>query len=357
MDFLKSRQDLETWSPQDLDFLANFYGIESTDENDRLWLLAIEILSTRKYAQMRIGGKELELVDFDEYFKVIQLLGKGQYGSVKLVELKKDYKNILVGTKVAVKLMNIDKLTNKALLELNKEIGALQELSKDICNAYISCYYDHFESVINGLKYIVIVIEHIPGIDLERKIENGNLSPTAALTEKEIIIIMNNLTDALGYMHSKNIVHRDIKTANVMITPDGITKYIDFGFACFTRRYHDNECKASIRGSPAYMSPELIDIINSKVAPTGKVLFNIYKFADVWALGMLFYDMYIGDLPPEYNAAGNMAELGALITGSTPISFPRYGNIAIKDIIKGMLIKDTANRSSIDKVQAELASL
>ena len=277
---------------------------------------------------------------------MIQELGEGQYGSVVLAQLKKDYRGLPKNSKVAIKLIGSDALTARDVEQISREIGVLKELSpENDCNIDVSCYYNYFTTTINGQKYIVIVMEYIPGVQLAKQIKT--------VPEDKIVQVMKTLARTLGYLHSRKIVHKDIKPENIMITPEGVLKYIDFGFACLMISGHENSCRKDIKGSPVYISPERFEIVVNELQPSDEELYKIYKTADVWALGMVFYELLFKKLPPQVNRANNLPELVKAYLQSEPIAFPT-GDPRLVAIVKGMMEKDSSQRSTIDEVISEL---
>ena len=98
------------------------------------------------------------------------------------------------------------------------------------------------------------------------------------------------MTIAIGYLHMKGIVHRDLKLENILIDEDGYIKIIDYGLA---KMLSDDQETTSFCGTPEYLAPEM-------VSQSGHD-----KAVDWWALGILIYEMIIG-VTPFFNKNRNM---------------------------------------------------
>lgn len=105
------------------------------------------------------------------------------------------------------------------------------------------------------------------------------------LPEKEVRKIAQQLVKSLNYLHSNRIIHRDLKPQNILFGSNGIIKICDFGFARSMSR--NTMVLYSIKGTPLYMAPELIND-NS----------NGYNHAvDLWSLGVILYELFVGQPP------------------------------------------------------------
>ncbi|MEJ2720137.1 MAG: protein kinase, partial [bacterium] len=125
-----------------------------------------------------------------------------------------------------------------------------------------------------------IAMEFIEGRSLKAKIESG------PLRLREAVDMAVEIAEGLRSAHQRNIVHRDVKSANVMITPDGKAKIMDFGLAKAPGRTQLTR-EGTTLGTIAYMSPE---------QSRGEV---VDARSDVWSLGVVLYEMATGRLPFE----------------------------------------------------------
>lgn len=169
---------------------------------------------------------------------------------------------------MAIKVIELNSLKSKKLEELLfSEIDVLKKLNHP---NILKCF-----EVFTSNRNCYIVTEVCNGGDLETKLRKHHY-----FSELEAEPYILDIFKGLRYLAQNNVIHRDIKVANVFLH-NGIAKIADFGFAKFTR---DNFKDINI-GSPIYMSPEgFID--------------NIYgPKTDVWAFGILIYELLHGKTP------------------------------------------------------------
>jgi hypothetical protein len=134
---------------------------------------------------------------------------------------------------------------------------------------------------VDGLYFFLM--EHVDGVDLKRLEQSRQLTPEQALA------IVPRICDALQYAHEEGIVHRDVKPGNILVDKKGRVKIADFGLAkLLGRSMADLSLTRSgqLMGTPHYMAPEQID------RPQ-----QVDHRADIYSLGVVFYEMLTGELP------------------------------------------------------------
>lgn len=115
-------------------------------------------------------------------------------------------------------------------------------------------------------------------------------------TNKELRNMYLDLADAMSFLHTQRILHRDIKPDNIFITRDGTVKIGDFG-ECKQVRIQGTDIYQSLRGTLDYMSPELTGALQRAQAwPTNESGYT----DDIWAMGMTFYEMAMGEIQAKW---------------------------------------------------------
>ena len=195
-------------------------------------------------------------------YEILAELGRGGMGVVYRAEDKN------IGREVAIKTLTdaTPELRQRFLVEARS--GVLNHQN-------IVTVYDFGEQ--DGNPYIVM--EYLHGDSLEKVLRGAK-----PLTLVEKLEIVRQVCQGLGYAHHKGVVHRDIKPANVMVLPDGHIKIVDFGIARLESTSGHTQTGAVI-GTFHYISPERL-----KGDPSdGR--------ADIWAIGIVLYQMLTGVLP------------------------------------------------------------
>lgn len=199
-------------------------------------------------------------------YSLLHKLGEGGMADVYLAI------DTILNREVAVKILRGDLAVDPvAVLRFKREATAALALN----HPNIVQVYDVGEE--NGQHYIVM--EYIKGITLKQLI-----SKRGALDKQESVDIMKQLVSAMVHAHKNNVVHRDIKPQNILIKDDGTVKLSDFGIALAQNAAQLTQADA-VLGSVHYLAPEL-----ARGEPASEQ-------SDIYALGIVFYELLCGDVP------------------------------------------------------------
>ncbi|CCW66844.1 unnamed protein product [Phytomonas sp. Hart1] len=241
----------------------------------------------------------------DEYLN-LGLIGEGSFGRVYKARIKGS------GQIVAMKLIRKKGKNEKELRNLKCEIEILTKLKHD----HIITLYDAFETKDN----LVVIMEYAVGELF------GVLEADKGLSEDLVQRIAKQLVQALQYIHNNRIIHRDIKPQNILLCNNGTVKLADFGFA--RSMSFNTIVLTSVKGTPLYMAPELIQE-------------QPYDHrADLWSLGCILYELYYGKPPFSTNS---LCTLISKITKS-PVDFNEPISPNFKSLLEGLLIKQPSAR-------------
>jgi serine/threonine-protein kinase len=177
---------------------------------------------------------------------------------------------------------------------------------------------------------LAIVMERVSGGDLKERIQSGSLSPVQAIE------VAAGIAAGIGAIHEASVIHRDLKPANILITDDLVPKISDFGIS---KLVSDAMTRTSVTiGTPLYMAPEAADKRGAG-APS-----------DVYALGIILFEMLIGRCP--FTDGGTFA----IIRAHAMDAPPRIGGVpdALADLIDAMLAKEPTDRPAVDEVRRVL---
>ena len=217
-------------------------------------------------------------------YRITGFLGAGGMGMVWRAEHRD------LGRDVAIKRLSESASAGIPLERFRNEA----RLHGTLNHPRIAQLYDFIED--DGLP--CIVMEYVAGPTIEEQLRGGAIPLHTAITTLEMV------ADAVGYLHQRGIVHRDIKPSNVKLRPDGSPVLLDFGIA---RADGDPRLTRTgmIIGSPHTIAPEQFE--NKPL--DGR--------ADIWALGVLFYEMVTGRSP---FTGESIAALASEILHSKPVA-------------------------------------
>ena len=208
-------------------------------------------------------------VSFPRY-ELLELLGRGGMGAVYKAK-QKDLERL-----VAIKILPPQASEDPQFAErFSREAKALAMLN----HPHIVGIHDFGE--VDGMFYIIM--EYVDGSDLRKAIKAGDMNPDSVLQ------VVPQICDALHYAHGKGLVHRDIKPENILLDSSGKVKIADFGLA----RLLGSElpewtltATEHMMGTVKYMAPEQMEGAH-----------QVDHRADIYSLGVVFYEMLTGELP------------------------------------------------------------
>ena len=248
-------------------------------------------------------------------YEIIKEIGKGGMANVYLAL------DTYLSREVAIKVLKGDMSNDPVSLErFKREANASTKLSHPNAVDVYDVGDDH------NMHYIVM--EYVKGHTLKELIKRRG-----ALPPKEAVWIMKQLASALLEAHKNGIIHRDIKSQNVLIKDDGTVKLADFGIAVIHNSMQITS-KGNVLGSVHYLAPELAKGNQATMQ------------SDIYSLGIVFYELLTGDVP--YKADTPVQVALAHVRNNVP--YVRKFNPDIPQAVENIVIKATA-RSLKDRYQ------
>ncbi|CAL8359954.1 unnamed protein product [Lota lota] len=247
-------------------------------------------------------------------YRLEKTLGKGQTGLVKLGV------HCVTCQKVAVKIVNREKLSESVLMKVEREIAIL----KLIEHPHVLKLHDVYENK----KYLYLVLEHVSGGELfDYLVKKGRLTP------KEARKFFRQIISALDFCHSHSICHRDLKPENLLLDEKNNIRIADFGMASL--QVGDSLLETSC-GSPHYACPEVI---------RGEKYDG--RRADVWSCGVILFALLVGALPFDDDNLRNLLEKVKLGVFHMPHFIPPD----CQNLLRGMIEVDATKRLTLEKIQ------
>ena len=245
-------------------------------------------------------------------YEILGVLGAGGMGTVYKV------RNVLSDRIEAMKVLLPNPGDQKALAgRFLREIKVLASLSHPNIAA--------LRTALTLDNQLVMIMEYVEGITLSARMEQGVIPLGQALN------YVSQVLAALSYAHKRQVVHRDIKPSNMMLTPEGITKLMDFGIA---RSGPDMglTMTGTTLGSLSYMSPEQV-----KCAP-------VDARSDLYSLGVSLYEMVTGQRPFQVDSHFSILQAHLLELPKPPVEIKPDLPEAVSKIILKAMEKDPAKR-------------
>ncbi|XP_057673150.1 serine/threonine-protein kinase BRSK2 isoform X2 [Corythoichthys intestinalis] len=247
-------------------------------------------------------------------YRLEKTLGKGQTGLVKLGV------HCITGQKVAIKIVNREKLSESVLMKVEREIAIL----KLIEHPHVLKLHDVYENN----KYLYLVLEHVSGGELfDYLVKKGRLTP------KEARKFFRQIISALDFCHSYSICHRDLKPENLLLDEKNNIRIADFGMASL--QVGDSLLETSC-GSPHYACPEVI---------RGEKYDG--RRADVWSCGVILFALLVGALPFDHD---NLRQLLEKVKSGV-FHMPHFIPPDCQALLKGMIEVNPDKRLTLEAIQ------
>ncbi|XP_063325985.1 serine/threonine-protein kinase BRSK2-like isoform X9 [Pelmatolapia mariae] len=266
---------------------------------------------------MSSSGKDANSGHYANYvgpYRLEKTLGKGQTGLVKLGV------HCVTNQKVAIKIVNREKLSESVLMKVEREIAIL----KLIEHPHVLKLHDVYENK----KYLYLVLEHVSGGELfDYLVKKGRLTP------KEARKFFRQIISALDFCHSHSICHRDLKPENLLLDEKNNIRIADFGMASL--QVGDSLLETSC-GSPHYACPEVI---------RGEKYDG--RKADAWSCGVILFALLVGALPFDDDNLRNLLEKVKLGVFHMPHFIPPD----CQNLLRGMIEVDPIKRLTLEQIQ------
>jgi eukaryotic-like serine/threonine-protein kinase len=194
-------------------------------------------------------------------YRVLQRLGSGGMATVYLAEDDR------LGRKVAIKRLHADSPEDAARrIEREAKVGA------SLSHPNLVTVFD----TVADDEGVLIVMEYVAGENLAALMARERIAPEQAIS------IIRQVAGALDHAHKAGVIHRDVKPANILISPDGKAKLVDLGIATASERTQITAV-GTVLGTPSYMAPEQLE--------GGKIT----KAVDIYALGAVAFELLSGN--------------------------------------------------------------
>ncbi|KAJ6518809.1 Pkinase-domain-containing protein [Mycena sanguinolenta] len=245
------------------------------------------------------------------HFQLGNCIGRGQFGSVYRAL------NLNTGQMVAVKRIRLEGLKEDEVTTLMREVDLVKRLSHPSIVKY--------EGMARDQDTLSIVLEYA---------ENGSLGQTlkafGKLNERLVASYVVKILEGLHYLHSSDVVHCDLKAANILTTKNGNVKLSDFGVS-LNLRAMEREIK-DVAGTPNWMAPEVIEL---KGASTK---------SDIWSLACTVVELLTGR-PPYAEIANSMSVMFRIVEDDMP-PLPEDCSPLLEDFLRQCFDKDPTKRPS-----------
>ncbi|XP_022819794.1 cGMP-dependent protein kinase, isozyme 1-like [Spodoptera litura] len=249
----------------------------------------------------------VELKDLE----IVGTLGVGGFGRVELVQYKPNQKLTF-----ALKcLKKVDMVQQQQQEHAYNEKNIMMSCN----NSFICRLYRTFKDP----KYIYFLMEPVLGGDVWTILQKQRYFP-----ENVSRFMMACVVEAFQYLHSKDIIYRDLKPENLMLDKQGYIKLVDFGFA---KRISPNSKTWTFAGTPEYVAPEIV--LNK----------GHDRAVDCWALGVLVHELLVGKPPFRAPGGDHMKTYTLILRGIEAVSFhqrvPKSAQLLIRKLCRAVPVE------------------
>ena len=261
-------------------------------------------------------------LNFFDYYEMLDDLGEGIFGSVKLGVEKKTKE------RVAIKIIKKKSAKQSDIELVRTEIDIMK-----LCHhPNVVSLLDHFENA----EYIFIVMEYIRGGRLTDYMKEKKFN----FTEKRAAELIYELALGVKYLHKYGIVHRDLKPDNIMLTEandEGHIKIMDFGLSKILGK---KEKVTEGFGTLTFVSPEVL------------IRQPYNKEVDIWSIGVILYLMLSGELPFDDEEDDEQKIAKSIVYNELKFTSKKFNNKSkeVIQLIKECLTKDPKDRIKVDDI-------
>jgi serine/threonine protein kinase len=263
-------------------------------------------------------------------YRILEEIGRGGMGIVYKVE------DTQLKRTAALKFLSPD---STAIPSREKRFAQEAQTASALNHPNICTIYEVGEA--EGNSYIAM--EYVDGRPLDRMIPPGGLPP------EDVLRFGCQIVEALEHAHERGVIHRDLKSANVVITPAGRVKVLDFGLA---KRLITEELGEAMRSQLSLTEEGVIAGTLPYLAPETLQGNPADARSDIWALGVVLYEMAAGTRPFEGRTG---FELTSSILRDTPAPVPARTPAGLRAVIRKCLEKDLEKRfQTVSEVRSAL---
>lgn len=286
--------------------------VTATDISDKelaAILVKLKHLTPYQADQLLTGRTKLNLGPYI----ITDWIGQGGMGQV--------FKAVheMLGRESAVKVLPLHKTTPDAISNFRREIRAQAKLD----HPNLVRAFDAGED--GNVHYLVV--EYVPGTDLRRLVRTKG-----RLTVQQAANVVKQAAEGLAHAHERNLIHRDIKPGNILVTPGGTAKVSDLGLAFYLNDPEDPRF-GKIVGTADYLSPEQI-----------KTPLDVTEVSDIYSLGCTLYYAVTGKVPFPGGTPKSKARRHLQETPWHPRRFNEEVSDEFVDLIGDMMEKDPTER-------------